>query len=130
MGAWVMPDAVAVMLGDHGGSAMLQLAEDGTYWVGETLIESGGMVTGENGHYYTLTMDDEGMWMGAWVMPDAVAVMLGDHGGSDRDAAAMLQLAEDGNGRGRLVFDRRDGDRERRRTNAHSRERQRGSARR
>jgi hypothetical protein len=57
---------------------MLQLAEDGTYSIGEMAIESGGMVTAENGHTYTLTMDEEGMWMAAWVMPDAVAVMLGD----------------------------------------------------
>jgi hypothetical protein len=36
MAMHMMPDAVSVMLGDHGGTVMLQLAEDNTWWIGET----------------------------------------------------------------------------------------------
>ena len=89
--AFQEPPAIEVMLGDHGGTVTIMMAEDGTFMIGEMAIESGGMVTGENDHTYTLTMDEEGMWMAAWVMPAAVSVMLGDHGGT-----VMLQMAEDG----------------------------------
>ena len=82
-----MADAISVMLGDHGGTAMITKAEDGTYWIGEMEIATGGMVSGENGQMYTLTMDDEGMWSAMWNMPDAVMVTLG-HARRDQDAAA------------------------------------------
>ena len=93
MGMWtasfVTPDPEMVMLGMHGGSVMLQRAEDGTWWYGEELFESGGMIMGTNGHYYTLTMDDDGMWMAMWNKPDSVSVTVGTSG------TVMLQQAED-----------------------------------
>ena len=53
---------VEVMLGDHGGTVTITKAEDGTYWIGTTQIESGGTVAGKDGAKYTLTMtvDEEG----------------------------------------------------------------------
>ena len=66
-----MADGIEVMLGDHGGTVMITKAEDGTYWIGDMGIESGGSVTAENGNMYTLTMtmDDEGnaMWSAMYV---------------------------------------------------------------
>ena len=90
MGAWVMPDAVAVMLGDHGGSVMVQLAEDGSYSIGEMAIESGSTYTAINGNDYTLTMDDEGMWSGMYVVVTEM-VTLSTHGGT-----ITLSRMEDG----------------------------------
>ena len=90
MGAWVMPDAVAVMLGDHGGSVMVQLAEDGSYSIGEMAIESGSTYTAINGNDYTLTMDDEGMWSGMYMVVTEM-VTLGTHGGT-----ITLSRMEDG----------------------------------
>ena len=93
MGMWtatfVMPDPVTVMLGDHGGTAMLQRAEDGSWWYGEDAFMTGDMLMGDNGQYYTLTMGDDGMWMAMWNKPDPVTVDLGLSGSVD------LQLAED-----------------------------------
>ena len=93
MGMWsatfVMPDPVHVDLGMHGGHVDLQRAEDGTWWYGEELFESGDMIMGDNGQYYTLTMGDDGMWMAMWNMPDPVMVALGTSG------TVMLQMAED-----------------------------------
>ena len=56
------PPTAEIMLGDHGGIAMITKAEDGTYWIGSMQIESGGTVTGKNGAKYTLTaaVDEEG----------------------------------------------------------------------
>ena len=88
---WVQPDAVAVMLGLSGMSVMLQQAEDGSYWIGETAIESGGMHTADSGSTYTLTMGEDGMWMAAYQAPAPADVMLGDHGGT-----VMVSRAEDG----------------------------------
>jgi hypothetical protein len=88
---WVQPDAVAVMLGLSGMSVMLQQAEDGSYWIGETAIESGGMHTADSGSTYTLTMGEDGMWMAAYQAPPGIEVMLGDHGGT-----VIITMTEDG----------------------------------
>ena len=94
MGMWtatfVMPDPVSVMLGDHGGHAHLQRAENGTWWIGDDEFASGGMVMGDNGHYYTLTMGDDGMWMAMWNQPDPVTVTLGTSGTVDLQQAENL----------------------------------------
>ena len=88
--AFQEPEGIEVMLGDHGGTVIITMTEDGKYFIGEMEIMADSMVMGENGQYYTPALDDEGMWVAMWVMPDAVSVMLGDHGGT-----VMLQLAED-----------------------------------
>ena len=89
MAAFVMPDPVSVMLGMHGGTRMLQRAEDGSWWYGEDAFMSGDMLMGDNGQYYTLTMGDDGMWMAMWNKPDPVMVTL------DTSGTVMLQMAED-----------------------------------
>ncbi len=89
--AYQAPPAMEVMLGEYGGAASLMKSEDGSYWIGEMAIESGGSVTGSNGMMYTLTMNDEGLWAAAWVKPDAMPVMLGSSG-----ASIMIQQSEDG----------------------------------
>jgi hypothetical protein len=60
------------------------------------LFEEDGMLMGDNGHMYTLSMDDEltydmdsGMWMAMWVEPAPVMVALGTSG------SVELQQAED-----------------------------------
>ena len=45
-----MADGIEVMLGDHGGTVTITKAEDGTYWIGDMGIESGGTVAAENGN--------------------------------------------------------------------------------
>ena len=89
MAAFVMPDPVSVMLGMHGGTRMLQRAEDGSWWYGEDAFMDGDMLMGDNGQYYTLAMGDDGMWMAMWNKPDPVMVTLGTSG------TVMLQMAED-----------------------------------
>jgi hypothetical protein len=34
------------------------------------LFEEDGMLMGDNGHMYTLSTDEEGMWMAMYMMPD------------------------------------------------------------
>ena len=89
MSMHVMAAPVMVTLGDHGGTVMLQQAEDMSWWYGEMAFADGDMLMGDNGQYYTLTMDDEGMWMSMHVMEDPVTVALGTSGSVD------LQQAED-----------------------------------
>ena len=88
--AFQEPAGIEVMLGDHGGTVIITMTEDGKYFIGEMEITADTMVKGDNGQYYTPGLDEEGMWMAIHVVPDPVSVMLGDHGGS-----RMLQLAED-----------------------------------
>ena len=103
MASLVMPDPVSVTLGEHGGTRILQRAEDGNWWVGEMVFKDGEMLTGDNGHYYTLTLNEEGTWMAMWQKPDAEMVAAG-HVRDGRAAA----------GRGSELVDRRDGVRQRR----------------
>ena len=69
-GAWTAtfqePSAIEVMLGDHGGTVMITRAEDGTYWIDKTEIQSGGTVTGEDGRSYRLNLRN-GRWTTALV---------------------------------------------------------------
>jgi predicted metal-binding protein len=69
---------------------MVQLAEDGSYSIGEMAIDSGSTYTAINGNDYTLTMDDEGMWSGAYIVVTEM-VTLSTHGGT-----ITLSRMEDG----------------------------------
>ena len=80
---------VEVTLGEHGGSVMIETAEDGTYRVGEDELVSGGTVTAENANMYTLTLVD-GEWMAAFNAP-IVNVTLGVSG-----TTITIDTAEDG----------------------------------
>ena len=65
--------------------------EDGSYMIGDMAVTSGETtVTAENGNMYTLSMDEDGMWMATYVEP-VQNVMLGTHGGS-----TMIKKSEDG----------------------------------
>ena len=94
-GAWTPvfnAPMVDVMLSEFGGSITVTTAEDGTYWVPglDVAFESGGMVVGENGMYYTLTLVD-GEWMPAFVAPDPVMVTLEASG-----TTITIETAENG----------------------------------
>ncbi len=69
----------------------LTKAEDGTYWLGDDLVTSGETTaTATNGNMYTLSMNEEGMWMAAY-QKVMVSVGLGITG-----EMASLVRAEDG----------------------------------
>ena len=94
-GAWTPvfnAPMVDVMLSELGGAITVTTAEDGTYWVPglDVAFESGGMVVGENGMYYTLTLVD-GEWMPAFVAPDPVMVTLEASG-----TTITIETAENG----------------------------------
>ena len=91
-GAWTaayQQYAAAVMLGTSGENVTLVRAEDGTYWDGDALVETGYMVMAENGNSYTLAMDEDGMWM-AMYNATSQTVALGTSG------TARLMKEEDG----------------------------------
>ena len=80
-----------VTLGITEETVTLTKGEDGSYMIGEMAVTSGEtMVTATNGNMYTLSMDEDGMWMATYVEP-VQNVMLGTHGGS-----AMVKKSEDG----------------------------------
>ena len=92
-GAWsaaYVPVEVEVALGGSGDGVTLTRAEDGSYWIGEAAIESGGTHAAANGNDYTLTMDGSGAWSAAYV-PVEVEVALGGSG-----EGVTLTRAEDG----------------------------------
>ena len=92
-GAWsaaYVPVEVEVALGGSGEGVTLTRAEDGSYWIGEAAIESGGTHAAANGNDYTLTMDGSGAWSAAYV-PVEVEVALGGSG-----EGVTLTRAEDG----------------------------------
>jgi len=69
-----------VPLGTSGESATLVQAEDGTYWLGDALVVSGEtMATTMDGYNYTLSMDEDGMWMATY-MPVTQQVAVGNTG--------------------------------------------------
>ena len=78
-GTWsaaFQPMEVMVPLGASGESATLMTTEAGGYAMDGAAFESGGMATSTEGARYTLTMDDDGMWM-AMFMPMTQTVTLG-----------------------------------------------------
>ncbi len=89
---WVsefIPTSVQVLLGEHGGSLTLRREEDGNYWLGNRVFESGRVVTGSNGNVYRLTLRD-GAWNAEYI-PEPVRVSLGTSG-----ASIVLVRLEDG----------------------------------
>ncbi len=73
-------ETVSVMLGMSGETVMLTKREDGSYWLGEMQVEDGvTMVTAANGNMYTLSMDENGMWMAMHEAPQT-QVALGTSG--------------------------------------------------
>ena len=56
-----------VMLGASGDSVTLVRAEDGTYWLGDMLVESGDTAMASNGNTYSLMMADDGTWSASYV---------------------------------------------------------------
>ena len=81
---------VELTLGEHGGSATIETAEDSTYRLDGELFESGGTVRAENGNMYTLTLVD-GEWIVAFNAPGPVSVTLGTSG-----TTVTIETAEDG----------------------------------
>ena len=80
-----------VTLGITEEMVTLTKAEDGSYWIGDMAVTSGETtVSAENGNMYTLSMDEDGMWMATYIEP-VQNVMLGMHGG-----ATMVKKSEDG----------------------------------
>ena len=61
--AFQEPAGIEVMLGDHGGTVIITMSEDGKYFIGEMEITADTMVKGENGQYYTPGLNEEGMWV-------------------------------------------------------------------
>ena len=56
-----------VTLGITEEMVTLTKAEDGSYWIGDMAVTSGEtMVSAENGNMYTLSMDEDGMWMATY----------------------------------------------------------------
>ncbi len=66
-----------VRLGLYGGKVTITRAEDGRYWMGETLVEVGvTTVMASNGNEYLLTMNEYGWWDAEYRTP-VVEVVLG-----------------------------------------------------
>ncbi len=93
-GKWMAtynPMRVEVQLGTVGGTVTLVRAEDGSYWLGETPVETGmTTVTTANGNVYTLVMGEDGMWMGRYEAP-TTTVTLGTSG-----TMVTIVMQEDG----------------------------------
>ena len=77
-------------LGEHGGKTTLVSTQSGGWTHNGEAIESGAVVTGENGSEYVLTVSD-GRWKAEFVPPAPIVVALGASGLSVR-----LQMFEDG----------------------------------
>ncbi len=55
---------VDVMLGMSGETVSVRKAEDGSYWLGDMVVESGvTLAMASNGNRYRLMMGEDGMWM-------------------------------------------------------------------
>ena len=89
MATFAAPPPVMVGLGMSGESVSLQVAEDGSYWLGDMAVSGGETVSSSDGRSYTLSMAD-GMWMATFMGP-SVSVTLGTHGGM-----VSIVTAEDG----------------------------------
>ena len=74
--AMFQPMEVMVALGASGESVTLMTTEAGGFAMDGAEFMSGGMATSSSGASYTLTMDEDGMWMAAF-MPMTQTVTLG-----------------------------------------------------
>ena len=91
-GQWTaeyVPAQVAVELGSTGSLLTLVREEDGRYWLGRVVIESGDTHTASNGDVYRLRFSG-GQWSATFV-PETIRVEAGDSG----NALVILRL-EDG----------------------------------
>ncbi len=86
---FIAPDPVAVALGISGESVEIEMAEDGSYRIGDMGVQPGDTVRSSAGVSYTLSLKD-GMWTAAFEGPSR-EVRLGTHGGS-----VTIVAAEDG----------------------------------
>ena len=92
-GGWTsefVPMTVQVPLGTHGGVLRLRQAEDGKFWMGNQVFESGKVVTGSNEGWYRVTLAN-GAWHSEYI-PRAVWVSFGTSRGG-----VVLVRREDGN---------------------------------
>ena len=85
-----VPMTVQVPLGTHGGVLALRQEEDGKFWLGDQVFESGKVVTGSNEGSYRVTLAD-GAWYAEYI-PRAVWVSFGPSRGG-----VVLVRQEDGN---------------------------------
>ena len=70
-----LPLTVHVRLGQYGGSLTLRQEEDGRYWMGDQVFETGRVVNGSNDYSYRVTLAD-GVWFAEYI-PRAVWVSFG-----------------------------------------------------
>ena len=89
VGGEFQPQTVEVALGASGELVTLMTAEDGSFWIGDTLLNSGDIVAASNGNDYVLTVED-GLWTATYVLPEIV-VALGTSG-----ETVTIAKAEDG----------------------------------
>ena len=73
-----VPMTAQVPLGSHGGVLTLRQQEDGKFWLGDEVFESGKVITGSNGGWYRVTLAN-GYWFAEYI-PRAVWVSFGSSG--------------------------------------------------
>lgn len=81
-----IPMTVQVPLGSHGGVLTLSQQEDGKFWSGDQVFESGKVITGSNGGWYRVTLAN-GYWYAEYI-PRAVWVSFGSSG----EGVVLVQL--------------------------------------
>ena len=59
---YVPPPELAILLGPSGDVLTIHRSEDGTYWLGDSPINSGYTATASNGDRYMLTLGGDGTW--------------------------------------------------------------------
>ena len=91
-GMWMamfMPMTQSVTLGTSGDTVMLTSTEAGGWALGDSVVLEGYVATAENDNRYRLTMDDDGMWMAAFIATPRVV----DLGGSQETVRLMTTEA-------------------------------------
>lgn len=91
-GMWTatfMPMTQTVTLGMSGDTVTLTSTEGGDWALGGSLVLDGYVATAENDNRYRLTMDDDGMWMAAFIATPQVV----DLGGSLETVRVMTTEA-------------------------------------
>ena len=90
-GTWTaayVPYEAMVMLGASGTTITLVRAEDGTYWLGDALVETGSMATAANGDAYMLSMVD-GVWMASFINIEQTVTL-----GSSGSMVTLVQIED------------------------------------